>query len=114
MWKPVLPAIAISVLLSIPQALSQDLSLDDLLGRWCGSESDYTFTESKLVVSFHNGQPERTLEIQRVESTPRDIEVIWEPPYKNTIFEKFTPDKRSMRQAATRDGSGPVRFFRRC
>ena len=93
---------------------SEALSADTLLGRWCGDITAYTFTRDKLVVTFFNGSPQRTLRIKEINVGDSWIEVVWDRrDGGNTVFQEFTDN--SMVQAPNTSGDmGPRRFFRRC
>ena len=116
--RKLLFALAIVVSAST-NAPASDLSIDDLLGRWCGKESTYTFTEEQLSVARRDGGPLKNgpvLKIVKVEATPDQIDVYWEPlgPGHFTRFE-LSPDKRQLHQVAETVGDkGPRRLFRRC
>jgi hypothetical protein len=104
---------AISVSASTPAA-ARDLTIEDLLGRWCGDTTNYRFSRDRLTVSFHNGGNSRVLEIERVDGTEEWIDVHWIGA-GNTVFTDFSDDKRVMYQAANTSGdNGPRRRFRRC
>jgi hypothetical protein len=113
MLKIVLGLIAVGSLWSTPAA-AQNLTIDKLLGRWCGTESDYTFTRDRLIVEFPDKGPSRTLEIARVETSNTWIDVYWKPS-GNTVFTDFSADGREMAQAQNTEGDmGPRRPFKRC
>ena len=104
---------AVSVSASTPAA-ARDLTIEDILGRWCGDTTNYQFARDRLTVTFHNGSPRRVLTIERVEGSPDWLDVHWENA-GNTVFTDFSDDKRVMHQAANTSGdNGPRRRFRRC
>jgi hypothetical protein len=110
-----LSAWILAFVVAVTPAAAGNLAIDDLLGRWCGDTTSYTFTRSKLIVEFYSGQPDRILDIDRLETSETWINVFWKPPYVNTIFSRFSPDKREMFQDANTSGDrGPERRFRRC
>ena len=105
----------ISALLASTPATAQDLKIDDLVGRWCGESSNYIFTRSALTVKFFDGRRDVVWKIDRVETSPDWINVIWKPPRGNTVFTEFSKDRNSMAQAQNTSGDmGPRRPYRRC
>jgi hypothetical protein len=105
------------VLLTFALALVADqsnarvLSTDDLMGRWCGDTSTYTFTPTELTVTFKRGEP-RVLHIKSIELDESSINVFWVEA-GNTIFSHFEKDTM-VQDANTSGDKGPVRNFRRC
>ncbi len=105
-------ALAILALVVTPTAAA-DLSIKSLLGRWCGSTKDYTFTRTRLTVTMHGGGT-GIYEIAKVEASPEWINVFWKGK-GNTVFWKFSADRRQMFQHANETGDmGPEREFHRC
>ena len=99
-------------------AKDKDLSIDTLLGRWCGPTADYTFSRTELRVSLHNKQRTLThgpvLVIQEVEPGDGWINVKWKNA-GNTVFWKFSDDGKQMYQHANESGDhGPEMRFHRC
>jgi hypothetical protein len=100
-------------------AAAADLSINDLIGRWCGSESNYTFTPTQLFVVRLDGKNLKNgpvLKIAKVEGNANEIQVMWSPlkPGNSTSFE-LTADKRQLIQVPeTKGDKGPRREFRRC
>ena len=95
-----------------PGARGPMLSYADILGKWCGDGASYTFDHEKLVVRLYNGG-QNVLWVQRYESSPTWINILWRPPHVNTVFE-FSTDRQVIVQPPTVDGRGPRRVFRRC
>ncbi len=101
-------------------ATAQRLSADVLLGKWCGETADYLFTRKKLTVLRPDGST-REMPIARFVTGPDWIQVYWLglPPTNgvaaNTLFNEFSPDRRTMNQQRQDIGDkGPLRIFRRC
>lgn len=97
---------------------AEDLSIDSLLGRWCGPTADYTFSRTELNVELHNKNRHLThgpvLVIQKVETGDGWINVKWKNA-GNTVFWKFSNDGRQMFQHANESGDhGPEMKFHRC
>jgi hypothetical protein len=94
-----------------------DVSIDDLLGDWCGAKVDYSFTRTKLNVKLHgsgNLTHGPVLEIEKVENGDGWVNIIWKGA-GNTIFLKFSADGREMFQKANNSGDmGPELRFHRC
>jgi hypothetical protein len=91
---------------------ARSLSYEDILGKWCGDSSTYTFDREKLTVRLYSGG-QNVLWVLRHESSATWLNILWRPPHVNTVFE-FSPDHQTIVQPATRDGKGPRRVFRRC
>ena len=91
---------------------ARSLAYEDILGKWCGDSSTYTFDREKLTVRLYNGG-QNVLWVLRHESSATWLNILWRPPHVNTVFE-FSPDRQTIVQPATRDGKGPRRVFRRC
>jgi uncharacterized caspase-like protein len=97
-------------------AVARNRSMDDLVGSWCSVERDYVFARDKLIVHNH-GQtsPGSVYRIARVEASPDWINIIWEPPYTNTVYWKFSSDGQIMYKHANETGDlGAEEKFHRC
>ena len=97
---------------------AEDLSIDTLLGRWCGPTADYTFSRTKLNVELHDrGRSLKhgpVLTIQKVETGDGWINLEWKNA-GNTVFWKFSDDGQEMFQHANETGDhGPEMKFHRC
>jgi hypothetical protein len=100
---------------------AEALAADDLLGRWCGADSDYEFTREQLTVKFHSGQSQ-VLPIRSIEVLPDRIRVYWnierpgvKPEDLSTSFYDFDAAGRNMAQMANKGGDmGPRIPFHRC
>lgn len=106
--------VIVAVLLASSPASAENLTLDNLMGRWCGEGLVYTFSRTALTVDFANGA-NRVLEIDRVEGSATWVMIYWKPPYGNTMFTEFSKNGYEMAQAANTAGDmGPRRPFKRC
>lgn len=110
-------ALVIVIMAASPAAA--DLSIDDLVGRWCGDTSRYVFTRTELDVTLLDGQTPKhgpVLEILRVDVKADKIELSWKPdrPGNSTAF-KLSADKQQLiQQSQTEGDKGPKRIFKRC
>jgi len=90
---------------------AKGLSAADLMGRWCGNTSTYTFTPSQLTVGFKTGQ-KKVLHIKSIEVQENYINVHWVEA-SNTVFSNFKNDTMAQ-DANTYGDMGPKREFHRC
>src|ERR1700685_1581095 len=86
--------ITFALALIADQSNAEALSTDNLMGRWCGDTSTYTFTPTELTVTFKRGEP-RVLHIKSIEVDESFINVFWVEA-GNTIFSHF--EKNAMIQ----------------
>jgi hypothetical protein len=110
-------ALAVIILTASPAAA--DLSIDDLVGRWCGDTSQYKFTRTQLNVTLLNGKKPKhgpVLEILRVDVKADKIELSWKPDRRgNSTAFKLSTDKQQLIQQSESEGDkGPKRIFKRC
>jgi hypothetical protein len=101
-----------------------ELSVDDLLGKWCGPTIDYVFTRERLTVLPHDGSAPRVLPIRKfaLNSGEGSIKVYWDIKRRDlveedisTVFYEFDPDHHNMAQQANTTGDkGARRAFHRC
>jgi hypothetical protein len=100
-------------------AAARDISIGDIVGRWCGDQSNYTFSRTDMIVT---AKGDTTLThpphwfIDKVEATGNRIEVFWKParPGNSTAFE-LAGNKRTLVQLPQSEGDkGPRRVFHRC
>jgi len=110
--------VAMAMLIS-HAAAARDISIGDIVGRWCGDRSNYTFSRSDMIVTPKGGakltHPPHWL-IDKVESDGNRIEVFWKParPGNSTAFE-LSGNKRDLVQQPQSEGDkGPRRAFHRC
>jgi hypothetical protein len=105
--------------LFVSPAVARDVSLDDLVGRWCGESSDYTFSKTQLSVVLHSGQKPKhgpVLKVAGADGKERRIAVRWKPekPGNSTEFE-LSANRRQLEQLPQSEGDkSPRRVFRRC
>jgi len=92
------------------------LSVDDLMGRWCGDNIFSVFTRETLTVKFLSTQKERVLRIKQIIVIDQaTIKVIWyeEDGGGATDYVDFTGRTMAMAPQANGD-KGPRRAFHRC
>ncbi len=96
-----------------------DVSIDDMIGRWCGEHSNYTFSRKDMVVT-PVGDWRLTHAphwvIDRVETDGSQIEVFWKPakPGNSTAFELRDDGDTLIQLPQTEGDKGPRRVFHRC
>src|ERR1700758_2101522 len=90
-------------LLSANVAVAGSISLNDILGKWCGTITNYRFTTTELRVQVLNGN-ELThgpvLKIVRAESAGDELRIDWlddKQTEHNTRF-KLSGDRKSLIQ----------------
>jgi hypothetical protein len=100
-------------------AAARDITIGDIVGRWCGDQSNYTFSRTDMMVTPVGANrlthPPHWL-IDKVEANGNRIEVFWKParPGNSTDFE-LGGDRRSLiQQPQTEGDKGPRRVFHRC
>ena len=92
------------------------LSVDDLMGRWCGDNIFSVFTRETLTVKFLRTQKERVLRIKQIVMIDQGtIKVIWyeEDGGGATDYVDFTGTSMAMAPQTNGD-KGPRRAFHRC
>ena len=106
------------VALALNSAAADELSIGDLVGRWCGDgqPADYVFTQTRLTVIFHNGAKNKTLQISKIESSPDQIQIRWKPfkPGNSTSFDLSANKRQLFQLPQTKGDKGPRRVFKRC
>jgi hypothetical protein len=106
-------ALAFAALLTAPASAAK-LSANDLMGRWCGSTTDYYFVARSLTVTWHADGARRVVPIRQIVAHPDYLDVQWATG-GNTVFWRFSDDKTQMEQAANTGGDmGPAYRFHRC
>jgi hypothetical protein len=105
--------------LSSPSALAGDVELADILGRWCGDTSTYTFSRTQLSVTLTSGKTPKhgpTLKIAGVTPKGSHINVQWKPekPGNSTDFELSDNRRELVQIQQTKGDKGPRRVFHRC
>jgi hypothetical protein len=106
-------------LLMSQAVLARDVTIGDIVGRWCGEHSNYTFSRTDMVVTpVGNWQLSHAPHwvIDKVAAAGRRIEVFWKPARagNSTAFE-LSGDRRTLTQESQTEGDkGPRRIFHRC
>jgi hypothetical protein len=107
-------AFAIS-LLSANFAAATDLTLDDILGRWCSKDGNYTFTATELNVDppkKRNLTHGRVLKIFKVLGGPDYILIYWSDKPDDYTKLTLSGDKNQLIQPKQTGGdNGPERIF---
>lgn len=100
-------------------AAARDITIGDIVGRWCGDQLIYTFSRTDMVVTPLGNKdlkhPPHWL-IDKVGTNGNRILVYWKPARdgNNTGFE-LSGDKRTLvQQPQTEGDKGPRRVFHRC
>jgi hypothetical protein len=86
----------------------------DILGKWCGSESDYHITRTTMTVTRASDSAKLVFDILKFEARETSLLVQWRLQGRvgGTEFGEFSPDGLKMAQLA--NAKGPRREFRRC
>src|SRR5271169_5803919 len=103
--------------------LAADVAIEDILGRWCVSDSGNfnTFSQTQLLVESPKGW-KRTFGISKIEVNKDQITFYW-TPYKSgsSTAYKLSDDKRTLIQLPNVDENGkaigdkgPRRELHRC
>jgi len=98
-------------------AAARDITIGDIVGRWCGDQLSYTFSRTDMIVTTNKElkHPPHWL-IDKVEPNGNQIVVFWKParPGNSTGFE-LSGNKRTLVQQPQSEGDkGPRRVFHRC
>ncbi|MGH6673082.1 MAG: hypothetical protein ACRECV_14065 [Xanthobacteraceae bacterium] len=94
------------------------VTLKDLVGRWCGQKTNYTFSLAGMIVT-PVGKVNLTHAphwvIDKVETSGNNIMVFWVPARQgnSTAFE-LTNKRTLVQQPQTTGDKGPQRVFHRC
>ena len=112
-------AAALAAALMPHAAAARDITVNDLVGRWCGNPVNYTFSRTDMIVTplgnwKLNHAPHWV--INKAEAQGNRIKVFWEPAadHMTTTFE-LSRDKRTLTQPSQSTGDkGPQRVFHRC
>lgn len=106
------------------------LDYDDILGNWCGSQSNptwgnYNISRDTLTVTRLPGRSRTELTIDRFDFSDMDVTIYYFSAghgreagragnvVSKVIFQQFSIDRQSMVQAAADDGLGEY-HFKRC
>ena len=87
----------------------------DLLGNWCGSDSNYGFTRKVMTVTRPSSSDRLVFDIVGIEPREGRIAVSWQRAdgkVVRTEFAEFSSDGKKMVQLP--NSGGPRREFRRC
>jgi hypothetical protein len=109
-------ALAIIALMPLPTAAA-GIEFDDVIGRWCGDITEYTFSRTQLNVRWFKDNSKRTLMIDIEKPDDQTIAIYWLPkkPEGNLTWFSLSDDKRALiQEPQTKGDKGPRRKFRRC
>lgn len=100
-------------------AAARDVTVGDLVGRWCGDKTNYTFSRTDMVVTpLGNSQLTHPPHwaIDKVEANGSQIQVFWKParPGNSTAFELGGNRRTLIQLPQTQGDKGPRRIFHRC
>ena len=104
--------IAIVFASTVPAAALSDA---DLLGNWCGRESNYSFSRKVMIVTRPSDSERLVFDIIAFEPREGRIAVSWQRAdgkVVRTEFAEFSTDGKQMVQLS--NSGGPRREFRRC
>jgi hypothetical protein len=110
---------AILAALTAQGATARDISIGDIIGRWCGDQLIYTFSRTDMVVTALDKRdlkhPPHWL-IDKVEPAGNRIVVYWKPVREgnSTGFELSGNKRTLIQQPQTEGDKGPRRVFHRC
>jgi hypothetical protein len=92
------------------------LSESDIVGKWCGSETNYDIGRKTLTVTWRSDNGRKRFVVDRFAFTDVDVIMYWRrsgnEELLSTQFGEFSSDRRRMIQI--RNEAGPRREFRRC
>lgn len=100
-------------------AAARDVTIADIVGRWCGDKTNYTFSRTDMIVTplgNSNLTHPPHWNIDKVETKGNQIQVFWKPakPGNSTAFE-LSGDRRTLIQLPQTQGDkGPRRVFHHC
>jgi hypothetical protein len=100
-------------------ATARDITINDIIGRWCGDTTNYTFSPSDMIVTpvgnTNLKHPPRWV-IDKVGSDGNKITVFWKPadPSNSTVFVLDAADRTLIQQPEKVGDKGPRRVFHRC
>ena len=87
----------------------------DLLGNWCGSESNYSFSRKVMVVTRQSDSAKLVFDVVASRAREGRIAVSWQRAdgkVVRTEFAEFSADRKKMAQLS--NSGGPRREFKRC
>jgi hypothetical protein len=110
---PIAASLTIAIVSStVPAAALSDA---DLLGNWCGRESNYSFSRKVMIVTRPSDSERLVFDIIAFEPREGRIAVSWQRAdgkVVRTEFAEFSTDGKQMVQLS--NSGGPRREFRRC
>ena len=109
---PITASLAIAFAATAPAAALSDA---DLLGNWCGRDSNYSFSRKVMIVTRPSDGERLVFDIVAFEPRDDRIAVSWQRAdgkVVRTEFAEFSPDRKQMAQLS--NSGGPRRAFRRC
>jgi len=102
------------VLAAMSPAQADKLTLNDILGEWCGEVWNLTFAREQLTITYRDARLPQVQKIRRYVFAEEWVNVIYRQG-GNSVFAEFSADGRTMaEQPATLGGTTPRREFRRC
>jgi hypothetical protein len=112
-----LPMAALATIGALLQGATPAAALSDadLLGNWCGKDSNYSFSRKVMVVTRPSDSERLVFDIVAFEPRDDRIAVSWQRAdgkVVRTEFSDFSPDRKKMAQLS--NSGGPRREFRRC
>ena len=108
----------VALLIGVAGAANPALALTDrdILGKWCGSETNYDIGRKTLTVIWRSDNERKKFVIDRFEFSDAGVIMYWRriagDKLLSTQFGEFSSDRRMMIQI--RNEAGPRREFRRC
>lgn len=107
------PVVVLAALAAATSAVA--LSDTDLLGNWCGTESNYAFSRKVMIVTRPNDAEKLVFNVVAYEPRGDRIAVSWQRgdgKVVRTEFAEFSADRKTMAQLS--NSGGPRREFKRC
>jgi hypothetical protein len=87
----------------------------DILGKWCGSETNYDIGRKTLTVTWRSDNERKKFVIDRFKFSDADV-MYWRRGVRDKVlstrFGEFSADRRLMVQV--KNEGGPRREFRQC
>jgi hypothetical protein len=99
----------------IGSTASMALSDSDILGEWCGSESNYSITRQAMTVTRRADNARLVFDVVELKQRDASISVSWrraDGKVVSTEFAEFSADGKKMVQLS--NSGGPRREFKRC
>lgn len=108
----------VAFLLAVAGAVSPAVALTDrdILGKWCGSNTNYDIGRKTLTVIWRSDDERKKFAIDHFEFSDAGAIMYWRriagEKLLSTQFGEFSRDRRTMIQI--KNEAGPRREFRRC